>query len=268
MKNLKEKIKWSGISDFYVIVTFVFIVITIIGSRLYSYWGLAMLPVFTIFLFAYGSRNSKKSRDIINLLYEDCNPAAFIDAWERCDKAKKNNRQTHLVAQVNISLGYFYKGEIERGISCMLEADKANTIEKPFWLSYTIYHNLAYMYLFDDQLDKAQLYIDKQKQLIAEELLVTNKNPNKIEAYKKMTELLEKIIDIKENRLDGLLEYFQKNMENSRNKLNLVSGKYYLFLLYEKLQNQEGQYECMEFIKENGNHLFLRSLANNWLQGK
>lgn len=262
MKTLIENIRRWGVLVLITIGLFLFFKV---GLQFIGYWIFCILPIFVFLLYFYINRKSKEITHIQHLLIEECDPDAFISAWEAYDKNKKNNYQLHLVAQANISLGYFYKGEIKKGISHLMIVNEDNTIKKTFPLSYTIYHNLAYMYLFDEQFDQAKLYIEKQKQLITEQILV-QVNSHKIDQYKKQTEQLEKVLDINENRLDSVLEYFLHKLKDDKDILSLVTTKYYLFLVYEKLQNIDAQHECMEFIKEKGNRLFLREIAYNWLK--
>lgn len=273
MENQKGKSKLPRGSMSYIITVCFFVLIIVMGRLINVHWvsittPIAAMVIFVIFLYISVSQNYKKTNHIVNLLNEDCNPYAFMEAWEEYDKAKGVSNLEHLNAQVNIALGHFYTGDFKRGVSGLTAIEQNNTRNKNYRLSYVVFYNLAYIYLFDDQLEKARQYIDRLRQLIMEQKLAGRKNSREIEEYHKSVLVLEKMMDIKENHLDGVLEFFQKNFSEGTNRMTLVCAKYQMFLIYEKLQEPDGQHECMKYIKENGGQLFLAKLADDWLKNR
>lgn len=273
MENQRGKSKLPRGSMSYIMTACFFILIIIMGRLINIRWAgiitpIAAMVIFVIVLYVSVSRNYKRTNNIINLLNEDCNPYAFMEAWEEYDKAKGATNLEHLNARINIALGHFYTGDFKRGISGLTAAEQDNTRNKNYQVSYVVFYNLAYIYLFDDQLDKARQYIDRLRQLVMEQKLAGRKNSHEIEGYHKSILVLEKMMDIKENHLDGVLEFFQKNFSEGANRITLVCTRYQMFLIYEKLQELDGQYECMKYIKENGGQLFLAKLADDWLKNR
>lgn len=271
MGNLRGKSKLPKNSRGYILMVCFFVFVIIMGRLIHIHWvsvitPIAAMVIFVIALYVSVSRGYNKTNNIVKLLNEDCNPYGFIEAWQEYDKGKGVGSLGHMNAQINIALGYFYTGDLERGISGLTFAEQDSTLNNNYQLSFAVFNNLAYMYLFDDQLDKARLYIYRQKQLIMEQKLAGRGNSHEIEGYNNAVLILEKLMDIKENHLDGVLEFFQKKFEEGTNRMALVSAKYHMFLIYEKLEDFDKQYECMEYIKENGRQLFLTGIAKDWLK--
>lgn len=211
----------------------------------------------------------KKIAEPVAVLDLQCNPEMYIKMnKDILNKKIIKNRIEYFFVTLNISVGYFSNGNIEKAISTAknIPLDK---LEKNFSFKIAYYYNLSTFYAMEGNRTMVKYYntylqecyenfesASKNKNTQTKNFYIGDKN-RILNQLKKLTEE----VSIHINRLDGeyqkVIDYYEKKLQQKNPLCSNCFSRYYQALCYEKLGDIPAMKEALMYVAEHGNKLYI-----------
>jgi len=235
----------------------------VVFSVLFSIWALTSVTISNLYA-------AKLAKNIYRILYDECNPIGFIDAYKKiCDRSKKAgliSRASKTTALLNLSTGYLMKGNYLEGKrildSIVVDGEKDFRHKKArAMINAFYYNNLVLCYIQMNDLHRAEAALENMR------LSLENpKLPQK--QYKRFSEFyIEKKLGLKmvHGNYDGTQEVFEASLGRAREKLNKVAVNYMLGNIYLHHNDIIKAKSAFDYAIQNGNLTVYVDLAKKIL---
>ncbi len=203
-----------------------------------------------MFLFLY--------KKYINILNEELNPEKIIEVTQKeIDSTKKILYKNNM--KINMSAGYSCLNNTEKALSVLEEINVNNKKGLNPALKILYYYDKA-LYLFNlERIEEAKETYEK-----LEETLKRNKKVQKrLEAEQKIFIDILKCIIYDDKYSEKLIEKYEKVLKISKTKRYIVTSKYSLAEINEKIGNVEEALKLYKEVSETGNKLFIAQKAKD-----
>lgn len=209
-------------------------------------------------------RDSKKINGVLSILWDECDPARFIEA--SLDYIDKSSRKKQLVilAKTNLAVGYFANGQTNKALEVLCAIDIDESKPANLGVNASVQYNLCFIRLSKKDIKGAMPHYEK--------LISYRQAAAKLSGGKRYLSVLNGNISrldaayaIAQDRHQDALSFYEAVFKLSKVKYEQVYTQFVLAEIYEKTEEPEKRVECLEYVAEHGNLLHMTGLARKAL---
>lgn len=218
--------------------------------------GYIILGVLAIIAFLIIMRKSD-----LNCLVQylnNCDPSGFIRESGALFNKYANKKTTISLLNNNLAIAYFDNGESDKAIEILKSIPLNET--KVTLENIVVHYNLGSITLKAEQAEVAMLHYEKIKSYRS----FTNK--------KRILSLIDNTISrldadfaIEQGHYEQALGFYQTRFQKATTQSEKVHSKFQMARIYEKTGETDKQRQCLEYVSNNGKHIYIANIARNKL---
>lgn len=223
----------------------------------------AVLSFVLIMLIVYSYANKKAYNEhnhLLEILDNDCDPEKFLSEYKNIVN-EDSDSFTAMVSRCNYAAGFFGNGEFDKAIELYNTIDVEPNNPQTQSINILKEYNLTLIYLFKDELDTAKQHYNRFVE-VGEEF---DKDIPFYDNYVGMKKLLANRIEVFEGEYSNAKKHFKEQQENCPDNFQKVLNMYYLYEIYSREGKENKVKDCLQFIADNGNNLYIAKKANELL---
>lgn len=224
-------------------------------------FAISSFILITLICYTYSNKIAyKEHNNLLKILDDDCDPEKFLKLYKSVVK-ENNNSFTGMVSICNYAAGFFGNGEFDKAIKLYdtINVEPINPQKQSIIILKE--YNLTLIYLFKDDIDSAKQHYNKFKE-VGESF---DKDIPFYENYIGMDKLLDNRIKVFEGEYNEAKKHFKNQQDECPDNFQKSLNMYYLYEIYSREGKDNKVKECLKFIVDNGNNLYIAKKAKEIL---